>query len=275
MNIKQAISHYTALFSDISDTAHLDAECLIMHITNTSRAGLFSHPETVLTKQQENKLEVLAARRSKGEPIAYLTGYKEFWDLNLKVSSDVLIPRPETECLIEWILTHFSNQHALKVADLGVGSGAIALALAKERPNWKIHATDISKSALKIAEENAKAHKINNVSFFKGQWCEALPENDYDIIVSNPPYIPNNDAHLENLQFEPQTALAAGSDGLDAIKIIVHQAKDYLKKSGVLIFEHGYDQRDSVLTLLNKAGYKKTENHTDLAGQPRFSLARK
>jgi len=273
MEVKRALTEYAESFIKVSDSPDIDAECLVMHITGLSRAELFTHPETVLTDKQENDLRELTKRRLNGEPIAYLTGHKEFWNLDLKVTPDVLIPRPETECLVECLLDHYSNEQHLKVADLGVGSGAIALALANERPAWKIHATDNSKNALHVAKENAQKHHLHNIHFFEGEWCEALPDHNYDIVVSNPPYIASGDHHLRKLQFEPIEALDAGKEGLDAIHMIVHQAKDYLKKGGILILEHGYDQRDAVLGALKMAGYDNPENHLDLAGQPRFSLA--
>ena len=273
MKISQIIANYTEAFKKVSDTAHLDAECLVMFVMGLSRAQLFSHPETMLTTQQEKALDAAAQRRLNGEPIAYITGHKEFWGLDLKVTPDVLIPRPETESLVEWILEHYSADKKLKVADLGVGNGAIALAIAKERPSWQIDATDNSENALLIAKENAITNNLHPIRFFHGEWCKALPDHDYDIIVSNPPYIASSDPHLNKLKFEPRDALAAGKEGLDAIHHMVPEAKAYLKKGGVLIFEHGYDQRDAVLAICHKAGYDNAEDHEDLAGQPRFCTA--
>lgn len=271
--IKDSIENYTKAFKAVSDTPHLDAEILISHVTELSRARLFAHPEKNLTDSQEIFLKKITERRLSGEPIAYITGQKEFWELNLNVTPDVLIPRPETECLVEWILEHHRDDQKLNVADLGVGSGAIALALAKERPHWIIHATDYSNKALNIAKQNAFQHHINNVLFLQGEWCLALPDKNYDIIVSNPPYIDSQDNHLKFLKFEPLGALDGGKEGLEAIKIIINQAKNYLKKGGLLIFEHGYDQRNAVLTLLREAEYNHIEDHEDLAGLPRYVTA--
>ncbi len=273
MKINEAISHYTETFKKVSDTAHIDAECLVMHCMGLTRAALFTYPEKMLTEKQEKDLEQFIKRRLQSEPIAYITGHKEFWDLDLKVTPDVLIPRPETECLIEWILNNYPEDPSQKVADLGVGSGAIALALAHERASWQIDATDISENILHIARDNAKKHNLKNVRFFQGEWFDALSHKNYDTIVSNPPYIASNDPHLKNLKFEPIQALSGGKDGLEAIRIIIQHAKDYLKKEGLLIFEHGYDQRDAVLTLLSKNGYDHEQNHHDLSGQPRFCTA--
>lgn len=274
MNIADALDQYSQAFKAISDTAHLDAECLITHVTGLEKSVLFSHPENELNSKQQDELQKLAKRRLNGEPIAYIIGHKEFWDLDLMVNSDVLIPRPETECLVEWLLSKYPSGHTLKVADLGVGSGAIALALAKERPEWKIHATDYSQAALNIAKKNAEKYKLNNVHFFHGEWFSALPEKHYDIIASNPPYIASDDKHLKHLTFEPITALDGGESGLDAIKIIIHEGRDYLNQGGLLTFEHGYDQQDAILHFLQKAGYNKIEDHNDLAGLPRFCTAR-
>lgn len=273
MNIAEALGQYTEAFKAISDTARIDAECLIINVTKISKTSFFSHPETELTALQQSTLHQQAQRRLQGEPVAYIIGHKEFWDLNLTVNADVLIPRPETECLVEWLLDHYPRDQKLKIADLGVGSGAIALALAKERPDWSIHATDYSQNALAVAKNNAQKNQLHNVHFFHGEWYDALPEKNYDIIASNPPYIDSDDKHLKHLSYEPISALDGGKDGLDAIKIIIHQGKAYLKAGGLLIFEHGYDQRETVLSFLQKAGYSNIEDHDDLAGLPRFCSA--
>jgi len=275
VNISDALAQYTEALKSVSDTAHLDAECLITHISGLNKTTLFAHPEIELKNKQQEALHQQVKRRLKGEPIAYITGHKEFWDLDLMVNSDVLIPRPETECLVEWILCQFSSNHSFKVADLGVGSGAIALALAMERPEWNIHATDNSQSALNIAKMNAQKYQINNVYFFHGEWYAALPEKQYDIIVSNPPYVADDDKHLKHLSYEPIDALSGGENGLDAIKMIIHQGKDYLRQDGLLIFEHGYNQRAAILNFLKKAAYRHIQDHDDFAGLPRFSTARK
>jgi len=273
MNIKDALEQYTEAFKAISETPRLDAECLLTYITKLSRAALIAHSETLLTEHQEGELAQLASRRLDNEPIAYIVGHKEFWGMDLAINPNVLIPRPETECLVEWILSQYPTHQKLKVADLGVGSGAIALALAKERPSWIIHATDFSQPALQLAKGNALQHHLKNVLFYSGEWCDALPDKDYDIIASNPPYIPSDDKHLKHLSHEPIEALDGGTQGLDDIKIIIHQSLDYLKKGGLLIFEHGYDQRKAILSFLQKAGYTNIKDHDDLAGLPRFSTA--
>lgn len=272
--LSQAISHYSALFKTCSDTPHLDAEVLLMHLTGLARSALFSHSEQALTPEQTAQLTRLAQERQQGKPMAYITGHKEFWTLDLTVTPEVLIPRPETECLIEWIVDHYPNQHEKRaVADLGVGSGAIALALAKERPHWMIDATDHSQQALAVAKENGEKYAIANVNFWQGSWCQALPNTAYDIIVSNPPYIADSDKHLAQLQYEPKTALIAGEEGLDAIKIIIREAIHYLKKDGLLGFEHGYDQSEAIFKLLAENGYDDIQDHDDLAGLPRFYTA--
>jgi len=275
LTLQEAIIAYSKAFKAISDTARLDAEILLSLVSGLSQTMLWTYPERTLTQQQEQQLSQYATRRLAGEPIAYLTGIKEFWGVPLKVTTEVLIPRPETECLVEWILEHYSKDQALIVADLGVGSGAIALALAKERPKWAIHAVDFSHDALNVAKENANENNLPNVSFFQGKWCQALPCQYYDIIVSNPPYIDSQDECLDELHFEPIYALDGGRGGLDEIKMIVDQAGNYLKSSGFLILEHGYDQQEMVLMMLNKEKYVNIKACKDLAGMPRFVIAQK
>lgn len=257
----------------ISDSPQLDAELLLQYVCGLSRAQLFTHSEKTVTTAQLKKLELFMQRREQGEPMAYLLGHKEFWDLDLCVTSEVLVPRPETECMIEWILSNTPKNLPLKVADLGVGSGAIALSLAKERPNWEIHATDYSATALAVAQKNAQQHQLKTVEFFQGSWCAALPDGDYDLLVSNPPYLADTDPHLDQLSYEPRSALVAGVDGLDEIKKIILQASHVLKPSGLLVFEHGFDQEASVIQLLQRASYRDVQDHRDLAGLPRFVTA--
>ncbi len=275
LTIQEAIISYSRAFKAISDTARLDAEILLTLVTGLPHAMLWTYPERKLTQQQEQQLHQYATRRLAGEPIAYITGIKEFWGILLKVTTGVLIPRPETECLVEWILERYSKDLSLTVADLGVGSGAIALALAKERPKWTIHAVDSSDHALNVAKENANENNLPNISFFQGKWCQALPCQYYDIIVSNPPYIDSQDECLDRLHFEPISALDGGRGGLNGIKMIIDQARSYLQSSGLLILEHGYDQQEIVLMMLNKKKYMGIKGYKDLADVPRFVTAQK
>ncbi|HID82537.1 MAG TPA: peptide chain release factor N(5)-glutamine methyltransferase [Chromatiales bacterium] len=274
-SIKTALQSAAGQLQNISEENKLEAEILLMFALQKPRSFLHAWPEKELDETQFKKYQHLVSRRIKGEPVAYIVGEKEFWSLPLKVTPDVLIPRPETELLVELALKFLPEKKHFKVADLGTGAGAIALALASERPDWKITATDRSKAALEVAEKNAAFLKIKNIRFLSGQWCTAFKENDYDLIISNPPYVAENDPYLQQggLPFEPRQALASGEEGLDDIKIIIQQVKKYLIPGGWLMLEHGYDQAEAVGVLLNKAGYESIQCHADLAGLPRATVA--
>lgn len=259
-----------------SDTPRLDAELLLSHVLGKPKEFFITHHQEKLSPLEEIKFNALIQRRIQGEPVAYLIGHKEFWSLDLLVNHDVLIPRPETEHLIEWALQNLSADSPLLIADLGVGSGTIALSLAKEKPHWNIHATDTSAKALLLARRNALTHQLLNVRYYWGEWCAALPSRQYHAIFSNPPYIASKDSHLQKLiKFEPKAALDGGDDGLDAIKIIISQSNDYLASDGALIVEHGYDQSEQIVALMKNAGYQNVQDHCDLAGLSRFVTARK
>lgn len=243
-----------------------EAQILLAYVLAQNKAQLIAYAERPLTQNEIQAIDHLAALRQAKKPIAYLTGHQAFWALDLKVTPDTLIPRPETECLVEWILTHCKKPN-LKVADLGTGCGTIALALAHEKPNWIVHATDASEKALTVAKENAQHYHLTNVSFFHGDWFEALTDHDYDVIVSNPPYIAPNDVHLANLTDEPKTALVSDNNGLRDIFYLIDQAKSYLKPDGLLIIEHGYDQQAKIL---DHAKGVKVKGCRDLSGNDRF-----
>jgi release factor glutamine methyltransferase len=260
-------------FSVVSDTPRLDAELLIAAVLQCSRAQVLADTKPSLTRTQQQQLEHFIARRLNHEPMAYILGQKEFWGLTLTVTPAVLTPRPETEHLVEWILTRFSENESLQVADLGTGSGAIALALASERPTWRIDATDQSEAALAVARCNAAHHQLSHIHFYNGHWCEALPAKRYDVIVSNPPYIADSDPHLSQLTHEPLSALTAGCDGLDALREIIMQSRKYLVESGHLILEHGYDQAAPVTQLLQQHGFTDIQTHRDFSNHPRFATA--
>ncbi len=273
--IKEGIEAYTDELKSHSETPRLDAELLIAAITEQPRTQLVAYPERQLTAAEEKQLKKYVNRRSKGEPIAYILGHKEFWSLDFHVTPDVLIPRPETEMLVEWALNNLPEKETCRVADLGTGSGAIAIALADERPNWIIDATDISKKALKVAKQNADWYRVANVNFYCGQWCQALPGKNYHAILGNPPYIASHDEHLQNLHYEPRSALSAGEDGLDAIRIIIREAKTYLSENGWLVLEHGYDQSDKIVELMKQNNYRDVKDYPDLAHMPRMIVGRK
>lgn len=218
--------------------------------------------------------DALIKRRAAREPIAYLTGHRECWSLDFKVTQDVLIPRPETELLIETVLNLFSKDAALSLADLGTGSGTIALSLAHERPAWQVHATDISGPALTVAKQNAAQFSLNNVTFAVGNWCAALPAAVFDVIISNPPYIAESEwaDYAQGLAFEPRQALVSGADGLDAIREIVATAIPFLKPGGYLLIEHGFAQGAAVRDIFLRNGYKTVQSLQDLEGRERITL---
>ncbi|PVV10799.1 MAG: protein-(glutamine-N5) methyltransferase, release factor-specific [gamma proteobacterium symbiont of Ctena orbiculata] len=255
----------------------LEAALLLCHLLEQPRSYLFAWPEKELTPAQQQRYMDLVERRRAQEPIAYITGQREFWSLNLRVNPHTLIPRPETELLVERSLYHLQLISQPRIADLGTGSGAIALALASERHDAQIAATDISAEALAQARENSTALGFTQLTFHQGSWCEALPaEASYDLIVSNPPYIEADDPHLNqgDLPQEPELALVSGRDGLDAIRAIIQQASlQRLSPGGWLLLEHGYQQAEAVQQLLESAGLGNIATHPDLAGLPRVTEA--
>jgi release factor glutamine methyltransferase len=271
VTIVEALKNAKHQLENITPTPVVDAELLLIEILQADRTLLFSYPERSLTDDQWIKYRRWLSRRVKGEPVAYILGHAGFWTLDLRVTQDTLIPRPETEHIIEWVLDRFSGSDALKLADLGTGSGAIALSLASECPSWEIMATDISTAALAVARDNAMRCKVSNITFAQGEWCQALASDQFNIIISNPPYIVEGDAHLEALHYEPIGALVAGDNGLAAIKIIVPEARNHLKTGGCLVLEHGYDQGVAVARLMKEAGFSEVDNHLDLAGHSRFT----
>jgi len=257
--------------------ARLEAELLLAHALGVSRARLYAWPEHEPEPVQREAFDRLIAARERGEPIAYLTGRREFWSLDLAVTPDVLIPRHETELLVELALDRIASDRQVRVADLGTGSGAIALALARERPLARVTATDASAAALDVAGRNAARLGIGNVAFTVGDWYTALGDARFDLIVSNPPYIAAGDAHLAqgDLRFEPAAALASGADGLDAIRRIVADAPEHLADGGVLLLEHGFDQSLRVRALLDAAGFQNVTSVSDNGGHERVTLGTK
>lgn len=251
----------------------LEAEILLCYVLKKSRAYLFAHPEKLISLEQLNQYQNLLTERAKGIPIAYLTGEREFWSMTLKVNRHTLIPRHETELLVELALEKIPNQPNISVLELGTGSGAIALALAKERPSWHITACDVSQQALEVAQENAQHHQINNVNFYHSNWFSSIPQQHYHAIISNPPYIAEDDPHLHegDLRFEPQTALSSSQEGLADLELIIKQGYDYLLPHGLLLLEHGYDQKLNVHAILNKLGYTEVQSWRDIQGHDRVS----
>ena len=272
--IQQTLQAATQQLAAQHDTANLDAELLLAHVLHKSRAWLYTWPEHKLNAQQRELFNQLVQRRAQGEPVAHLIGQQAFWSITLQVTADTLIPRPETELLVEKALEQIPQDATWRIADLGTGSGAIALALAKERPACQVFASDSSMAALKVAQENARLNQIENVAFQHGDWLAALADDArFDMIVSNPPYIKNDDPHLQqgDVRYEPPGALQAGAEGLDDLQRIITDALPHLKPGGWLLLEHGYDQEKAVLRLLQQAGYEQIEDYPDLAGQPRIA----
>lgn len=275
MIIKHILKQATQQIIKISETPHREAEILLAHALEKPRTYLHTYPEHEINQTDLDTFQQSLHRRLQGEPIAYILGHTAFWDFELKVTHDTLIPRPETELIVELILEKLTEQEKIYIADLGTGSGAIALALAKERPHWELHATDQSHAALIIAQQNAQQLGVNNIKFFQGEWCMALPSQKYQAIVSNPPYIAENDPHLKQpgMAFEPQTALVSGNDGLDALRQIISQSSNYLMPNGLLILEHGFDQAPAVRALMQQSGYQQITSYRDLAGHERVVCA--
>jgi release factor glutamine methyltransferase len=256
--------------SEISETPQLDSYLLIGEVLARPREWLIAHAEETVCSFDEVRIQELFARRYTGEPVAYIRGFQSFWLRDFCVTRDTLIPRPDTELLMEITLARFGQQ-PLKVVDLGTGTGALAISLAAERPDWQILGTDISKSTLDVARKNAGS--LANVNFLSGSWFTNI-EGRFDLIISNPPYIRNTDPHLQALKFEPAQALTAGEDGLDCIRQIIKNCHDHLIPGGHILFEHGYDQQEPVIQLLITAGLIEVSGFRDLQGQPRAVIAR-
>lgn len=273
VNNQELLADATLTLQATSESARADAEILLAHCLQKSRTYLYTWPEKVVDSNTEATFRQLLAERLRGVPIAHLTGQREFWTLNLKVTPDTLIPRPETELLVETAISLLPAGSSA-ILDLGTGTGAIALSIAHERPDLQVTACDFSAAALAVASENAQTHHISNMQFIQSNWFSALPSQHFDLIVSNPPYIEADDPHLAqgDVRFEPLTALASGQDGLDDIRHIVQSAPQWLANGGWLLLEHGYHQGKAVTTLLQAAGFQQVRCLPDLAGNDRVSL---
>jgi release factor glutamine methyltransferase len=260
----------------VSGLIPFEAKILLGHVLHRDRAWLAAHGDEPMTAREAKAFDVLARRRRDGEPVAYLTGRREFYGLDLEVTPDVLIPRPETELLVELALVRIdANEHA-EVLDLGSGSGAIALAIASERPHSAVLGVDVSVMAVELARRNASRLNLGNVTFIASDWFSAVPQKRYNAIVANPPYVAAGDTHLSegDLRFEPPAALGAGADGLTAIRAIIAGAAAYLSPRAWLLIEHGYDQADAVQAMLRDAQFSDVQSRRDLAGIPRIALGR-
>lgn len=259
--------------SNISDTPHLDAEVLLCHCLSKNRAYLRAWPEHQPDETQSLQFWHLIERRCQGEPIAYLTGQREFWSRSFKVSPDVLIPRPDSELLIELSLLLLPSNQTCKIIDLGTGSGILAITLAAERPLATVIATDISSAALNIAKINAESLAVDNVRFLLSNWFDCVTDKNFDLVISNPPYIAIDDPHLEqgDVRFEPDSALISDEAGLKDIRILAEQARHHLKLNGQLLIEHGYTQQTQVQSILKSLNYAQVQTHPDLSGNPRVT----
>jgi release factor glutamine methyltransferase len=270
--LKDWLGWATGALQDCSDSPRLDAEVLLCELLGCNRAALVVRAGDTVRTELALRYAALVDRRRLGEPVAYLTGRREFWSLDLGVSPAVLIPRPDTELLVEWALQRLRGIQAPRVADLGTGSGAIALAIAKERPDATVLAVDLSEDALTQTRYNAQTLGLERVEFRHGDWLAPLAGERYDLIASNPPYIAENDPHLLALRYEPRRALTAGPDGLADLRRIATDARAHLKPGSVLIMEHGAEQGAAVREILAGLGYAAVETRRDLNGLERATL---
>lgn len=273
---------YKALLNDAgrllranTDTPRIDAEALLLHVVQQPLAWLICYSDTAASSSQVKHYFDLIGKRQQGQPVAYLIGHKEFWSLKLLVNENVLIPRSDTETLVEQVLIRLPEEQAQQVLDLGTGSGAIALSIAKERPQAKVLATDAHAAALSVAKTNAQLNSLVNVDFVQSSWFDQIGTTQFDLIAANPPYIDAQDQHLSqgDLRFEPDSALIAGRDGLADLEQIITQAPEYLNHQGWLVLEHGYNQQDQIQALFEAAGFTNIECHFDLNRLPRCTSA--
>ncbi|MDO9047484.1 MAG: peptide chain release factor N(5)-glutamine methyltransferase [Methylobacter sp.] len=271
--IKSVLTEAAGTLTLVSDSALLDAEVLLCLALNQPRSHLRAWPDKPLQPGHLAAFRALLEQRQKGIPIAYITGNREFWSRDFQVTPDVLIPRPDTELLIELSLKLIPADEPIKIIDLGTGSGIIAITLAAECPHTHISATDFSLAALRIAQLNADKHHVSNIQFYHSDWFADVPDTKFNLIISNPPYIAEDDSHLQrgDVRFEPQTALCAAEQGLGDIKIIAGAARNYLEPRGHLLIEHGYNQRQQVQTLFKDLHYDNVQTYTDLSEQPRVT----
>jgi len=271
MKIAEAIQYGRTVLVN-SDSSDIDSQVLLCHCLKCQTTYLHTWPDKILTDIQRLEFTDLIKQRMDGKPIAHLIGQRGFWSLDLKVTADTLIPRPDTELLVTLALAKLRAD--MLVIDLGTGTGAIALSLACEKPKAKVLAMDFSLTALNVAKQNAYHHNLNNVIFWQGSWLSAIADNTLDMVVSNPPYIKVDDPHLSqgDVRFEPKSALVSGTDGLEDIRMIIEQAQRCLKLSGWLLVEHGYHQAQQVQQLFLDAGFTKISSHQDFGGNDRVVI---
>ncbi|MBH0069050.1 peptide chain release factor N(5)-glutamine methyltransferase [Pseudoalteromonas sp. NZS100] len=272
--LEQAIAAGADLLALSSESAKLDAQVLLLHILQKPRSYLFTWPEHALSDEQQSQFNVFIQRRLKGEPVAHITGLREFWSLSLEVNATTLIPRPDTETLVEQALEIVLPATA-KVLDLGTGTGAIALALGSEMPSWQITAVDRVSDAVALATRNQQRLAINNVHVKQSNWFSELHGEKFNLIVTNPPYIESSDIHLNqgDVRFEPLSALVADDCGMSDIKQIITQSRDYLSSNGYLLIEHGFEQGEAVRHFFEKMAFVNIKTVKDLGNNDRVTLA--
>jgi release factor glutamine methyltransferase len=278
MTLKEALNIKSSELENFSESAKLDAQLLLCHACDIEQTTIIAHPEQQLTNQQLEQFNSALSRRINGEPIAYITGTKEFWSLDFIVNEHVLIPRPETELLVELTLSAISAFEKPRVLDLGTGSGAIAIAIAKECRDQnlgdaKIVASDVSSQALEIARQNAQ-HHATEITFIQSNWYENINSEIFDLIVCNPPYIADDDANLDSnvAKHEPYCALISDNNGLHDLDLVIAGASKHLSSTGYLILEHGFQQAESVQEFLKRSGFNSIQTYKDLAGSNRATL---
>ncbi len=273
--IKAILGEASRLLAASSDSAALDAEVLLCLVLGKERSYLRAWPDKEMQPEDTTRFWLLIQQRQNGMPVAYITGNREFWSRTFLVTPDVLIPRPDTELLIELSLKLIPKDKPVKIIDLGTGSGIIAITLAAERPEAQVSATDLSLAALSVAKLNADKHETKHIQFYQSNWLANVDEDEekFNIIVTNPPYIAENDSHLRqgDIRFEPQSALCADDQGLSDIKIIAETARNHLESGGHLLIEHGYDQQHQVQSIFKDFHYDNVQTVTDLSGQPRVT----
>ena len=269
--IKQLLAMAREKLAD-SPSARFDAEILMAHVLESKRSFLYANPELELPDSRSEAFRKLVRQRAAGQPVAYLTGSAEFWSLPLRITPAVLIPRPDTESLVEAALSRIPPQADWRIADLGTGSGAVALAIATERPKCEVHATDISRACIEVARDNANRLGLGHVHLHCGSWLEPL-RGKFHVIVSNPPYIDADDPHLAqgDLRYEPRQALTPGADGMSAIRVITRHAGDLLVNGGWLMFEHGWQQASATVEVMKDAGFTRIETFRDLQDHERVT----
>ncbi len=274
MNIKNIMRDISMRLSKVSSSPVLDSEILLMKALRVSRAYLYTYDDKVIAESKKQLLEELVTRRMNKEPIAYIIGKKEFWSREFYINQRTLIPRPESEMLVELIIQTNSRKKISCILELGTGCGCISVSIAKELSHSQIVSTDICAKALEVANKNAQHYGVNNISFIKSDWFNELDNQKFDCIVSNPPYIRKDDPYLNELTFEPSKALVSGDDGLEAIEIIVSNAADYLSPEGKIFIEHGEDQEKEIQKIFELNNWRDIICFRDLGGLPRITTAK-